>query len=83
MKTYKSKSTVRPDAWDKTSCPDKVYHHTNITETTAETEGQDPVTMYEYDTTEYTNREYINLLDEQVSEQADALIELAELIGGE
>lgn len=83
MKTYKSKSTVRPDAWDKLSCPDKVFHHANITETTAQAEGGDPVTMYEYDTTEYTNREYILLLDEQVSEQADALIELAEIIGGE
>lgn len=83
MKTYKSMSTVRPDTWDKVSCPDKVYHHTNIHEVPVETEGQDPVKMYAYDTTEYTNREYLLMLDDQVGEQADALIELAGMIGGE
>lgn len=39
--------------------------------------------MYEYDTTEYTNREYLLMLDDQIGEQADALIELAGMIGGE
>lgn len=40
------------------------------------------VTMYEYDVTEYTNKEYIVYQSQQIDEQADALIELAELIGG-
>lgn len=82
MKTYKSKSTVRPDVWDKSTCPGKVFYHTNIVET-SETEDEETVTMYEYDTTEYTNKEYIVLLDSQLAEQADALIELADILGGE
>lgn len=43
---------------------------------------QEPVTVYQYDVAEFTNKEYIALMDDQISEQADALIELAELIGG-
>lgn len=38
--------------------------------------------MYQYDVTEYTNKEYINLMDDMVAENTDAIIELAEIIGG-
>jgi len=82
MKSYKAESTVMPAAWDKTSCPEKVFHHTNIVQATREDEGESPITVYRYDVTEFTNKEYIGLMDDQLSEQADALIELAELIGG-
>ena len=53
-----------------------------VTEVVRQEEGQEPLTVYQYDVTEFTNKEYIALLDDQISEQADALIELAELIGG-
>lgn len=82
MKTYKAESTVRPATWDKESSPNVVYHNNNITEVVRQEEGQEPLTVYQYDVTEFTNKEYIALLDDQISEQADALIELAELIGG-
>ena len=82
MKYYKAESTVRPAAWDKESSPNVVYHHTNITEVVRQEKDQEPVTVYQYDVAEFTNKEYIALMDDQISEQADALIELAELIGG-
>ena len=79
MKTYKSESVNIPQTWDKTSCPNCVYHNTNIVEVPATEEA--PV-MFKYDVTEYTNKEYINLMDDMLSENTDAIIELAEIIGG-
>lgn len=65
------------------SCPTSVYHNENIVETDVEDAMTgETVTMYEYDVTEYTNKEYIVYQSQQIDEQADALIELAELIGG-
>lgn len=58
-----------------------MFYHSNIVES-ATGEGQEAVTVYTYDVTEFTNKEYITMMDDQISEQADALIELAELIGG-
>lgn len=40
------------------------------------------MTVYEYTVTEYTNKEYIVMQSKQIEEQADALIELAEMIAG-
>jgi len=84
MKIYNSESAIRPDEWDKTSSPDCVYHNENIVEVQPTEEG-DPV-MYRYNVTEYTNKEYINLVTEKqssdISDINDALIELAEIIGG-
>lgn len=79
MKIYKSESAERPQAWDKTSCPNCVYHNTNIVEVPATDETPK---MYQYDVEEYTNKEYINLMDDIVAENTDAIIELAEIIGG-
>ena len=66
MKNYKSWSAIRPEEWDKTSCPDVVYHNTNIVQKTMQ---EEPTTIYEYDVTEYTNKEYIAYQDEQIEGQ--------------
>ena len=79
MKSYKSESANRPQAWDKTSCPSCVYHNYNVEEVPATEEAP---AMYRYDVDEYTNKEYINLMDDMVAENTDAIIELAEIIGG-
>lgn len=83
MKTYKSRSTERPPVWDRESCPEKIYNNTNVVEDTqTDPETGETVVMFEYDVTEYTNREYINFQSQLIDEQADALIELAGMIGG-
>ena len=41
---------------------------------------EEPNTIYEYDVTEYTNKEFLVYQSQQIDEQADALIELAEMI---
>ena len=79
MKHYKSESSIRPLTWDNTSSKDCVYHNTNIVEIPAK---EDTPIMFSYDVTEYSNKEYINYMDDIVSENTDAIIELAEIIGG-
>lgn len=83
MKNYKSESTVRPQEWDKTSSPDRVYHNENVVEVPATEET--PV-MYKYDVTEYTTQEYIEYLEtvnkNSIADLEDAVLELGEIIGG-
>lgn len=45
-----------------------VYHNTNVVEKTV-TSDEDTMTVYEYDVTEYTNKEYIVYQDEQIENQ--------------
>ena len=81
MKEYKAWSAERPPVWDLSSCPDKVYHHSNIQQKTVESDGE-TMTVYEYSVSEYTNKEYIALQNQRLDEQDNALIELAEMIAG-
>lgn len=81
MKEYKGWSAERPEKWDLVSCPDKVYRYTDVHEKTVTSDGE-TMTVYEYTVTEYTNKEYIVMQSKQIEEQADALIELAEMIAG-
>lgn len=60
MKSYQSSSTVRPEEWDKTSSPSKVYHNYNVTETP---ESADNQRMYHYDVDEYGRIEYLEMQD--------------------
>ena len=78
MKSYKSSSSVRPPIWDRISSKNYVYHNTNV----EETEDSEGDVLYVYDVEEYTNKEYIVMQAQQIDEQADALIELAEMIVG-
>ena len=78
MKSYKSSSSVRPAVWDRESSKNYVYHNINV-EQTEDSEGG---VLFTYDVEEYTNKEYIVMQAQQIDEQADALIELAELIVG-
>ena len=78
MKSYKSSSSVKPPVWDKESSKTCVYHNINVEETTDSDGGK----VYIYDVEEYTNKEFIIMQSQQIEEQADALIELAELIVG-
>lgn len=55
-----------------------MYHNINVEETT----DSDGEKVYVYDVEEYTNKEFIIMQSQQIEEQADALIELAELIVG-
>ena len=43
-----------------------MYHNTNIVQKTMQ---EEPTTIYEYDVTEYTNKEYIAYQDEQIEGQ--------------
>lgn len=79
MKTYKSESNIRPAEWDKTSSEVSVYHNYNIEEVPATEEKE---LHYTYDVDEYTNKEFISLMDEIITENTDAILELAEIIGG-
>lgn len=58
MKSYKSESTVRPEEWDKTSSPEKVYHNQNIVESPA---TEDKPATFVYDVDEYEKMEYLEL----------------------
>ena len=78
MKVYVSRSTVKQSAWDRESCPDLVYHHTDITEHVEDTEGAS-VTYYEYVVTEYTAREYVSYVAQQANEQCEQIKTIAEL----
>lgn len=55
-----------------------MYHNINV----EETEDSEGGVLFTYDVEEYTNKEYIVMQAQQIDEQADALIELAELIVG-
>lgn len=79
MKTYKSESDTRPSAWDKTSSEHVVYHNYNVEEVPA---TEEKPLHYVYDVDEYSNKEFIALMDDIVAENTDAIIELAEIIGG-
>ena len=70
MKSYKSWSTTKPTEWDATSSANYVYHNTNIVEKTVEEEGSEMV-VYEYDVDEYTNKEYMTVMTEDISEAAN------------
>lgn len=71
MKSYQSQSTVQPEEWDKTSSPDKVYHHTNVTEVPATDES--PV-MYQYDVEEYSRLEYLEYQNTQLQVVIDTML---------
>lgn len=58
-----------------------MYRYTDVHEKTVTSDGE-TMTVYEYTVTEYTNKEYIVMQSKQIEEQADALIELAEMIAG-
>lgn len=81
MIRYKQITIHRPEAvrLDEYS----VYVATNITEVTVIDDilDEEPTTHteYHYDETRYTKDEYIKL---KLSEQGDAILELADIIGG-
>lgn len=64
MKSYQSSSTVRPEEWDKTSSPGRVYHNYNVIEAPAD--GENPL-MYHYDVDEYSRMEYLELQDSKLA----------------
>lgn len=68
MKTYRSESNNKPSAWDKTSSEQVVYHNYNVEEIPA---TEEKPLHYEYDVDEYTNKEFIALMDDNIN----ALIE--------
>lgn len=78
MKNYESRSTVKPPEWDRTSCPDLIYHHTNIVPVIIDNDGED-LTMYSYTVTEYTKSEYLNYVAEQTNAQLAQIHEIADL----
>lgn len=72
MKTYKSESDVLPLEWDKTSSEVCVYHNTNIVEIPATDERPK---HYEYDVEEYSNKEFISLLDDNLNALVEGRVE--------
>ena len=81
MKIYHNvRSTIRPDAVSMDAY--SVYVATNITEiTVTDMMGEEEATHieYEYTMARYSKDEYIKL---KLSEQEDAILELADIIGG-
>ena len=74
------RSTIRPDIVSMDAY--SVYVATNVTEITVTdtmSEEESTHTEYKYTMTRYTKDEYIKL---KLSEQEDAVLELADLIGG-
>lgn len=71
----KVQSTVKPQAIEIDE--NSVWVTENVQEVkTEEFEG------YEYDLTQYTKDEYIQLLDERDKMKSDALIELSDMVAG-
>lgn len=74
------RSTIRPDTVSIDAY--SVYVATNVKDiTVTDTMGEEELTHteYEYTITRYSKDEYIKL---KLSEQEDAILELADLIGG-
>lgn len=67
-----------PPEWDRESCPDIVYHHTDVTSFVADNDGEE-LTMYEYTVTEYTKSEYLNYVAVQMNAQFEQIHEIADL----
>lgn len=70
MKVYKAESAVMPQEWDFESSANRVYHNTDIVLVEA---TEEKPAMYEYNVTEYTNKEYIVA---KQAEQDDAIDEI-------
>jgi len=79
MVIYNTIGDNYPQEWDKTSSEQYVYHNHNVTEIEA---TEDTPKQYFYEVEQYTNKEYIALMDNMVKDNTDAICELAEIIGG-
>lgn len=78
MKAYKSESNVLPNEWD--IGVSTVYHNFNVEQ--KEKEGEETSFIYVYDVEEFTLQEYSNRQQQSINDLENAVIELAELIGG-
>ena len=77
MKNYgKTECDVRPESVTVDEC--SVWVANNVTEVEKEIEGETRIS-YEYNLTQYDKDEYIKF---KLDEQSDAILELADLIGG-
>lgn len=77
MKNYgKTECDIRPESI--TIDEHSVWVATNVTEKEVEIEGETRIS-YEYNLTQYDKDEYIKF---KLDEQSDAILELADLIGG-
>jgi len=83
MIVKRAESAVRPAEWDLESSEIYVYHNTDIIVKEATEESPE---MYEYTSAKMTLKEYSLLMQDAQSQNIkdinDALIELAEIIGG-
>lgn len=80
MKQYNNiQSTIKPKNIDVR--PNKVYININVHEIVQKIDDEE-ITMYEYDSIEYTKDEYIAIQYKQNDETQSALAEIYEVFGG-
>lgn len=80
MKQYNNiQSTIKPKNIDVR--PNKVYININVHEIVQKIDDEE-ITMYEYDSIEYTKDEYIAIQYKQNDETQSALAEIYEVLGG-